>query len=73
MAKPSFAETDKQGHPMQQDAEEFFTTLIQAIKNNVRIDAQDGTDNKKALVDDLFQLETISTYKNKEVPEDPEQ
>lgn len=58
---------------MQQDAEEFFTTLIQAIKNNVRIDAQDGTDNKKALVDDLFQLETISTYKNKEVPEDPEQ
>ena len=25
------------------------------------------------MVDDLFQLETISTYKNKEVPEDPEQ
>jgi len=71
LAHPSFGQTDERGHPMQQDAEEFFSVMLQKLRPHLMMDANDGTETKMSLVDRLFNIDTLVTYKNTEVPEEP--
>jgi len=72
-AHPAFAATDDHQHPMQQDAEEFFSLFLQKMQPFLMVDKQDGTENKHSLIEQLFNIETDVTYKNTEVPEEAEQ
>jgi len=58
---PQFAEKDNEGHYMQQDAEEFHTTLVQSIKEGPKLQ-----DSDKDLYSQLFggKLSTEMTSKD---------
>jgi len=47
--------------------------FLQKMKPYLQVDPQDGTERKISLIDRLFNIRTEVTYKNREVPEEPEQ
>ena len=59
MVWPQFAQTTPQGHPMQQDAEEFYSNLLAAL-HELRYN-----------IDDLFGLKMTETLTCNDIPEEP--
>lgn len=65
---PQFNETDDHGHHKQQDAEEFYTALLTAFKNSLKLSEEEGGSD---LIEKLFGLELVNSLQNKEVPDEP--
>ena len=49
---PQFAQKDEQGHPMQQDAEECYTNLLQAYSKG--LDGIDSRETGRDIVEEMF-------------------
>ena len=63
-AFPLFAETDSEGHPKQQDAEECLCNILETISPHLVVEG-------RRLVEELFTFEYQSTLKCQENPEEP--
>jgi len=64
---PNFAETTAEGHPKQQDAEEFLTGLFQAVHNATVDEA-----TRSSAVDKLFGFKMETRLKCLEAEDEPE-
>ena len=63
-AFPLFAETDNEGHPKQQDAEECLSNILETISPHLTVEG-------RRLVEDLFTFEYKSTLTCQENPDEP--
>ncbi|AFR96333.1 ubiquitin carboxyl-terminal hydrolase 14 [Cryptococcus neoformans] len=64
---PQFAERDQRGHYAQQDADEAWTQLVQALRAALPKNGEEGS-----VVDRLMSIELTKTLKNAETEEEPE-
>jgi ubiquitin carboxyl-terminal hydrolase 14 len=65
---PQFAQTGPHGQPLQQDAEEFYSQVLQKIASELPGSTSDSHDN---VVDSLFGLDLEETLTCSESPDEP--